>query len=102
MPLVVVLCAPVAGLLLDRWGRQLYVLLIANIVTIVAYVLLLQVRGEVSRGREGRAGNDRRRENYDIQRFGGYDEFGGGGGQSCEAGPSCDSPYTISRRVFRT
>lgn len=48
MPLVVVMCAPIAGLILDRWGRQLYVLLMANIVTIVAYILLLQVREEVS------------------------------------------------------
>ncbi|CAN0284136.1 unnamed protein product [Ectocarpus sp. 4 AP-2014] len=44
MPLVVVLCAPIAGLILDRWGRQLYVLLVANIVTIIAYVLLLEER----------------------------------------------------------
>eukprot|EP00752_Nemacystus_decipiens_P008829 g7880.t1 len=41
-PLVVVVFAPIAGLILDKWGRQLYVLLMANIVTIVAYVLLLQ------------------------------------------------------------
>ncbi|CAN0106766.1 unnamed protein product [Ectocarpus fasciculatus] len=44
MPLVVVLCAPIAGLILDRWGRQLYVLLVANIITIIAYVLLLEER----------------------------------------------------------
>lgn len=44
MPLVVAINAPIAGLVLDRWGRQLYVLLAANIITIVAYVLLLHVR----------------------------------------------------------
>lgn len=43
MPLVVVLCAPIAGLILDRWGRQLYVLLTANVITIFAYFLLIQV-----------------------------------------------------------
>lgn len=43
MPLVVVLCAPIAGLILDRWGRQLFVLLVANAVTIFAYFLLIQV-----------------------------------------------------------
>ncbi|CAN0398522.1 unnamed protein product [Pylaiella littoralis] len=42
MPLVMAINAPVAGLVLDRWGRQLYVLLATNIFTIVAYVLLLQ------------------------------------------------------------
>ncbi|CAN0398551.1 unnamed protein product [Pylaiella littoralis] len=42
MPLVVAINAPIAGLVLDRWGRQLYVLVVANIVTIVAYVMLLQ------------------------------------------------------------
>eukprot|EP00903_Cladosiphon_okamuranus_P016917 g15595.t1 len=41
-PLVVVVFAPIAGLIVDRWGRQLYVLLMANVVTIVAYFLLLQ------------------------------------------------------------
>eukprot|EP00752_Nemacystus_decipiens_P008830 g7881.t1 len=41
-PLVVVVFAPIAGLMLDKWRRQLYVLLMANIVTVVAYVLLLQ------------------------------------------------------------
>ncbi|CAN0443433.1 unnamed protein product, partial [Hapterophycus canaliculatus] len=40
MPLVVVICAPLAGLVLDRWGRQLYVLLAANIITIVTYICL--------------------------------------------------------------
>lgn len=65
MPLVVVLCAPIAGLILDRWGRQLYVLLMANIVTIVAYVLLLQVRGEVSWGGEGRVPKGGGRGGYD-------------------------------------
>jgi len=43
-PLVVVFFAPIAGLILDRWGGQLYVLLAAIVVTIVGYVMLLQVR----------------------------------------------------------
>lgn len=49
-PLVVVVFAPLAGLILDKWGHQLYVLLMANSVTIVAYVLLLQVREEITLG----------------------------------------------------
>lgn len=42
-PLVVVFCAPLAGLVLDHWGGQIFVLLVANLVTIVAYFLLWQV-----------------------------------------------------------
>ena len=43
MPLIVVICAPIAGLVLDRYGRQLDVLVACNVVTTLAYVLLLQV-----------------------------------------------------------
>ena len=56
-PLVVVIFAPIAGLILDKWGRQLYVLLVANVITIVAYVLLLKVREKMSTAaREGYVG----------------------------------------------
>lgn len=41
-PLVVVFFAPLAGLVLDYWGGQIYVLLLTNIVTIAAYFLLWQ------------------------------------------------------------
>jgi nitrate/nitrite transporter NarK len=40
MPLTVVLVAPLAGLLLDRLGGQLWVLLAASAATLLAYVLL--------------------------------------------------------------
>lgn len=81
-PLVVVVFAPIAGLILDRWGRQLYVLLMANVVTIVAYVLLLQVREEVSRG--GQGGYVRRGDGKATSRRGGvvYPESGGEGKRS--------------------
>ena len=42
-PLVVVFFAPLAGLVLDYWGGQVYVLLLTNVVTIAAYVMLMQV-----------------------------------------------------------
>ncbi|KAG5186912.1 major facilitator superfamily domain-containing protein [Tribonema minus] len=47
MPLAVVFCAPVAGFVLDKFGGQLYVLLVCNIVTLLAYVLLLKVTGQL-------------------------------------------------------
>jgi nitrate/nitrite transporter NarK len=43
MPLVVVFIAPVAGYVLDKFGGQLWVLLACSIVTVIAYLLLVQV-----------------------------------------------------------
>jgi nitrate/nitrite transporter NarK len=43
MPLVVVFIAPVAGYVLDKFGGQLWVLLVCSIVTVIAYLLLVQV-----------------------------------------------------------
>ncbi|CAM9332671.1 unnamed protein product [Discosporangium mesarthrocarpum] len=42
MPLVVVFCAPLAGLVLDYMGYQIYVLLGASVTTTLGYILLLK------------------------------------------------------------
>ncbi|CAM9570923.1 unnamed protein product [Choristocarpus tenellus] len=42
MPLVVVFCAPLAGLVLDYFGHQIYVLLIAGVITTAGYIFLAQ------------------------------------------------------------
>ena len=44
MPLMVVFCAPLAGLVLDKCGGQLYVLVACTIGTLAAYMLLVSVR----------------------------------------------------------